>query len=159
MAKRSVPPSNLSPLGLVRHLTDVERPWFRRVMAGEDVPSLYPDGSAFDGAVGSPAAVELAWANWRAEVSFAEQLWRHLPCSFGGLRSRGAVLVWSVGRVTKDHVAERTTGAGPPPLSILVDLGTARSSNIDRTCGQPRGQPHFRSSGLGDPPNFHSIRS
>ena len=30
MACRSVPPSDLSLLGLVRHLADVERHWFRR---------------------------------------------------------------------------------------------------------------------------------
>jgi hypothetical protein len=36
MVRRSVPPSNLSLLGLVRHLADVERYWFRRVMAGEE---------------------------------------------------------------------------------------------------------------------------
>jgi hypothetical protein len=30
MARRSVEPSNLSLLGLVRHLADVERGWFRR---------------------------------------------------------------------------------------------------------------------------------
>jgi hypothetical protein len=49
---RSVPPSTLSLLGLVRHATDVERTWFRRRMAREDVPLLYatslsPD-AAFD---------------------------------------------------------------------------------------------------------------
>jgi hypothetical protein len=44
----SVPPSNLSLLGLVRHLTEVEQYWFGVVVAGETLPSLYceddPDG-------------------------------------------------------------------------------------------------------------------
>jgi uncharacterized damage-inducible protein DinB len=35
------PPSNLTLLGLVRHMAEVERAWFRRRVAGEDVPSLY----------------------------------------------------------------------------------------------------------------------
>jgi uncharacterized damage-inducible protein DinB len=53
LRERSVPPSGLSLLGLVRHLADVERGWFRRVLLGEDVPSLYetpgdPD-AAFNG--------------------------------------------------------------------------------------------------------------
>ncbi len=30
LARRSVPPSTMSLLGLVRHLADVERSWFRR---------------------------------------------------------------------------------------------------------------------------------
>ena len=37
LAIRSVPPSSLSLLGLVRHLADVERRWFRAVLAGHDV--------------------------------------------------------------------------------------------------------------------------
>jgi len=38
---RAVPPSNLSLLGLVRHLADVERGWLRQCAAREDVPDLY----------------------------------------------------------------------------------------------------------------------
>jgi uncharacterized damage-inducible protein DinB len=82
MARRSVAPSNLSLLGLVRHLADAERIWFRNVMAGQDVSRLYPrdaELNAFDGAVGTPAAVEQAWANWRAEVAFAEQFVAEAP--------------------------------------------------------------------------------
>jgi len=41
LARPAVPPSNLSLLGLVRHLTDVERTWFRRRFAGEPVPTRY----------------------------------------------------------------------------------------------------------------------
>lgn len=41
LAQRSVPPANLSLLGLVRHLSDVERTWIRRRFAGEQLPSLY----------------------------------------------------------------------------------------------------------------------
>jgi uncharacterized damage-inducible protein DinB len=41
---RSAPPSSLSLLGLVCHMTDVERSWFRRRIAGEtgaNVARLY----------------------------------------------------------------------------------------------------------------------
>lgn len=37
----SVPPSNLTLLGLVRHLTEVERYWFASVVAGEPRAPLY----------------------------------------------------------------------------------------------------------------------
>jgi hypothetical protein len=37
---RSAPPSTLSLLGLVRHMTDVERAWFRRRTAGQDGPEV-----------------------------------------------------------------------------------------------------------------------
>src|SRR3954449_290645 len=35
LGERSVPPSSLSLRGLLRHLTEVERSWFRRGLAGE----------------------------------------------------------------------------------------------------------------------------
>src|SRR5258708_19004580 len=77
MAARSVPPSDLSLLGLVRHLAAVEHFWFRRVLAGQGPPRLYrsADGrnEAFDGAVADPAVVAEAWDTWRGEVAFAEQ--------------------------------------------------------------------------------------
>jgi hypothetical protein len=41
MARRSAPPSDLSLLGLVRHLAEVEQVWFRIRMAGLDVPRHY----------------------------------------------------------------------------------------------------------------------
>lgn len=54
LAARSVPPSRLSLLGIVRHLTDVERSYFRRRWGGEQIASCYstperPD-TAFDDA-------------------------------------------------------------------------------------------------------------
>jgi len=41
LRQRAVPPSTLSLLGLVRHMAQVERGWFRQVFLGEDVPDLY----------------------------------------------------------------------------------------------------------------------
>jgi len=45
LRRRAVPPSTLSLLGLVRHMAQVERGWFRQVFLGGDVPDLY-DSSA-----------------------------------------------------------------------------------------------------------------
>jgi len=77
LATRSVEPSKMSLLGLVRHMADVERNWFRRFMAGQDAPDRYsskedPDGD-WDGAKPDPAVVAEAWQAWREEVAFAEQ--------------------------------------------------------------------------------------
>jgi uncharacterized damage-inducible protein DinB len=41
LAQRSVPPSDLSLLGLVRHLAKVERGWFRELIGGEDLQPMY----------------------------------------------------------------------------------------------------------------------
>jgi hypothetical protein len=43
LCRRPVPPSTLSLLGLVRHLTKVERTWFRIRVASENVPGLFPE--------------------------------------------------------------------------------------------------------------------
>jgi hypothetical protein len=61
MARRSVEPSTMSLLGLVRHLAEMERATFRVMLAGQDVPRLYcfdsdRDGD-FDGAVPDPEVV------------------------------------------------------------------------------------------------------
>ena len=42
LAERPIPSSNLSLLGLVRHLAKVERTWFRQRATGQDVPPMYP---------------------------------------------------------------------------------------------------------------------
>jgi uncharacterized damage-inducible protein DinB len=77
LAFRSVPPSTMSLLGLIRHMADVERNWFRRVMAGADAPPLYwsddvPDAD-WNGAVADPEMVAQAWRDWRDEVAFANE--------------------------------------------------------------------------------------
>ncbi|WP_166845058.1 DinB family protein [Isoptericola sp. BMS4] len=77
LARRSVPPSTLCLLGLLRHLAGVEHMWFRRVLQGDaHLPMLYDADSApdavFDGAVADPAVVEEAWATWRRETEAAD---------------------------------------------------------------------------------------
>ena len=81
LASRAAEPSTLSLLGLVRHMTDVERTWFRRRLDGEDAPPLYysdddPDGD-FDNL--DPATVEDAFATWRAECDRAREIAAALP--------------------------------------------------------------------------------
>src|SRR5262245_65951296 len=62
LARRSVPPSTMSLLGLIRHMADVERRWFRQVIAHADAPPLYWSDDAPDAdwlaAVAGSAVVE-----------------------------------------------------------------------------------------------------
>jgi uncharacterized damage-inducible protein DinB len=73
LAERSAPPSSLSLLGLVRHLAEVERNWFRRCLADEDVAPIYysegNDDGDFDDA--DPASADADFATWRAECAVA----------------------------------------------------------------------------------------
>ncbi len=73
---RSVPPSRMSLLGLARHLSEVERNWLRRGIAGEDAPSIYysdehPDGDFEDIETASPEEV---FATWRRECDAADAI-------------------------------------------------------------------------------------
>jgi uncharacterized damage-inducible protein DinB len=93
LARRSAEPSTMSLLGLVRHMAEVERAWFRRRFAGNDVPKRYqaeadPDGD-FNGAVADPAVVGEAWAAWREEIAFADQFTKEHDLDFVGQDSEG----------------------------------------------------------------------
>src|ERR1700689_811660 len=72
-AVASVPPSGFTMTGLVQHMAEVERNWFRRVFAGEQALPIYdphadpggPDGGfelAADSTLGAPLAP------WRAQI-------------------------------------------------------------------------------------------
>jgi uncharacterized damage-inducible protein DinB len=77
LARRSVPPSTMSLLGLVRHLAEVERNWFQRILGGRpDLPPHFttdadPDLD-FGGAVGDVEVVREAFATWDDEVALAD---------------------------------------------------------------------------------------
>lgn len=78
---RSVEPSTMSLLGLVRHLTEVERGWFRRAAAGRELGYVYcsednPDGDFVDIADADP---EAAFAAFRAEIAEADAAVAALP--------------------------------------------------------------------------------
>jgi uncharacterized damage-inducible protein DinB len=48
LAQRSVPPSNLSMLGLVRHMAKVERRWFRERIAAQELEPMYDPALGID---------------------------------------------------------------------------------------------------------------
>lgn len=77
LCRRSVPPSTMSLLGIVRHLTEVEAYWLREVLLGDpDVPDFYctadsPDGD-FDDVDPKSAAADVA--RYRQEVDRTRQI-------------------------------------------------------------------------------------
>ena len=78
LGTRSVTPSTLSLLGLVRHLARVEHHWFRRAIEGRtELNRLFsgPDDDA-GFAFGTPdqALVDEAWSLWRTEVDHAREV-------------------------------------------------------------------------------------
>ncbi len=91
LATRSVPPSTLSLLGMVRHMARVEHNWFQRSLQGHhDLSRLFwsPDDHDldFNDAVADMAVVEEAFAAWKAQIAASDE-W------LDGLTDLGAVVL------------------------------------------------------------------
>ena len=106
LARRSVPPSTLSLLGLVRHLAQMENHWFQRVLQGRtSAPRLYkreddPDWD-FTGAVPDPAVVQDAFTAWKTEIAKSDEwldafeeadLGREVPAGGGSVAPRDVLV-------------------------------------------------------------------
>ena len=95
----SAPPSNLTLLGLIRHMSEVERSWFRRRAAGDtEIEYLYcsddnPDGDFDDVA---DADAEANYAAFVAELDAVRKVAAELPLEheFTGRRGRQLSLRW-----------------------------------------------------------------
>ena len=80
LARRSVPPSTMSLLGLLRHLAEVERDWRNWISPGEPAPTLYGEkDSDFDGAVPDQAVVDAAYADLAREQAATDAVLAEHP--------------------------------------------------------------------------------
>lgn len=78
LRQASVAPSTITLLGLVQHMAEVERNWFRRVLAQEDIPPIFTpdaDPGTTDGGfdLAEEAAYERALPIWHAEMDRARE--------------------------------------------------------------------------------------
>lgn len=104
---RAVPPSALSLLGLVRHMAEVERNWFRPVLGGEEMAGIFAPGLEWEAAFRdvASAGVAEAFRLWRAECDHARKLVAAAP-SFDvrGFRSSGYVsLRWVMTHMIEEY--------------------------------------------------------
>lgn len=68
LARRSVPPSTMSLLGLLRHLAEAERDWRNWITPSDPQPRVYGKADAdFDGAIAQQSMVDTAIADLNAE--------------------------------------------------------------------------------------------
>lgn len=75
LRRQSMPPSTLSLLGLVRHMAEVERSWFRRIVNGEDIPLVWSDDFDFQIAYDAREAdCQEAFDAWRTEIEHARRI-------------------------------------------------------------------------------------
>jgi uncharacterized damage-inducible protein DinB len=107
LRERAVPPSSLSLLGLVRHMAEVERAWFRRCLGGEDAPGIYysdddPDGD-FDNV--DTADVAEAFATWQAECEHARRAVAAAPSleATGQRRGEAVSLRWVLVHMIEEY--------------------------------------------------------
>ena len=125
LTMRSVPPSTLSLLGLIRHLADAERAWFRRYFRGEQIPEAYarPDApnAAFDETEAGEAEADVhqlmaEWDASRMAVTGASLEVRFVHEQFGEMSLR-----W----VYNHMIAEYARHIGHADLlRQLIDGGT-----------------------------------
>jgi uncharacterized damage-inducible protein DinB len=73
LAQQAVPPSNLSLLGLIRHMAEVERGWFRLRFGGQQIGRLYITDENPDADIecGTPATVESDYTIFISELDAA----------------------------------------------------------------------------------------
>jgi uncharacterized damage-inducible protein DinB len=77
LRQQSMPPSTLSLLGLVRHMAEVERTWFRRVFEDNHAPMVWSDKVDFQAAFDASASSRSeAFTAWEAEVENSRRIER-----------------------------------------------------------------------------------
>ncbi|MFE1772702.1 DinB family protein [Streptomyces sp. NPDC059008] len=69
-----VAPSSMTLLGLVQHMAEVERNWFQRVFAGQDVPVVFEEGKEDDFALVPDRGLDEVLATWQEEVAHSRRL-------------------------------------------------------------------------------------
>jgi uncharacterized damage-inducible protein DinB len=81
LAEAAVPPSNLTLLGLVRHMAKVERIWFRERVRGETLDPMYDPalGRDADFEAGTAATAEADHARLVEEVRLAREAVADVP--------------------------------------------------------------------------------
>lgn len=80
----AAPPSELTLLGLVQHLAEVERNWFQRVVGGFDVPPVFEEETGYG--LDAGRGIEEALAVWRREIARGREV-----CAGRSLDSAGRI--------------------------------------------------------------------
>jgi uncharacterized damage-inducible protein DinB len=107
LRERAVPPSSLSLLGLVRHMAEVERNWFRPVLGGEEMAGIFSPDMDWEVAFRDAATADVAEAFrlWHAECDHARALVAEAPSlDVTGFRHSGYVsLRWVMTHMIEEY--------------------------------------------------------
>ncbi|MFF3286103.1 DinB family protein [Streptomyces sp. NPDC003023] len=100
--RTSVTASSLTLLGLVQHMAEIERNWFQRVFAAQDVPPVYGAEGDAGFALVPDRGLDEALATWRTEVERGRELTADASLDAPGRLSKENAAV-----VGDDHVSLR----------------------------------------------------
>lgn len=80
LKEASVPPSNLTLLGLVRHMAEVERFWFRRGLVAEEIGPIWNSDAEPDAVFVNAADADVAeaFSSWQAECRASRRIFEQL---------------------------------------------------------------------------------
>jgi uncharacterized damage-inducible protein DinB len=105
LRSRSVPPSNLSLLGLVRHMAEVELHWFRFWLGGEEPVPIYEGETDLDDV--DDADVAEAFEHWHTECAHAREVvaWFSSLDDVGAGQTKGAgiSLRWTLVHMIEEY--------------------------------------------------------
>ena len=104
LALASVPPSNLSLLGIVRHMADIERAWFRIRFRGEPLPRLYDyEDAAFTRADQDRAETDFAAFTEECDLARKAVALASLDDEFTAGRGRTLSLRWVYAHMIEEY--------------------------------------------------------
>jgi hypothetical protein len=107
LRQRAVPPSRLSLLGLVRHMAEVERNWFRPVLGGDPMALYFGSEMDWEASFREVATADAAEAFriWRAECDHSRALVAVAPSlDVRGFRHSGYVsLRWVITHLIEEY--------------------------------------------------------
>ncbi len=107
LRQQAVPPSRLSLLGLVRHMAEVERNWFRPVLSGEPMALYFGSDMDWEASFREVPTADVAEAFriWRAECDHSRALAAAAPSlDVRGFRHSGYVsLRWVITHLIEEY--------------------------------------------------------
>ena len=138
LKQRSVPPSSMSLLGLVRHMAEVVRAWFRRRIAGEDIGLIFCSDAAPDGDFDDVDAAD-------AEADFATYQ-REVDAALAVLTARSFDDTFTLTR--RDGTGGTTTDIRAVVLHMIEEYAEAlracRPPSASASTGLPATEPSLR---------------
>ena len=137
LARRSVPPSTMSLLGLLRHIASAERDWRNWITPGDPLPKLYGVRDAdFDGAIADEAVLAGAYADLAREQADTDAALADIP-------------IWASGSAETRSPSVRSTSTGSRSTPGTAVTPTCSGSASTAGWVSSDGGPETLSSRLG----------